>query len=84
MTMSTDDERHVELLGQQLRQRRHDALPHLDLPDEAGDPAVGADVQVGVEVGRVALAAGRQSRGLLAGAGRVDREQHEQARSPSA
>ena len=33
----------------------------LDLPDEAGDLAVGADVQVGVDIGRVALAAGGQA-----------------------
>jgi len=50
----------------------------LDFAHEAGDLVVGADVEVGVEVGRVALAAGLGASRFLVRQ-RVDRHQHEHA-----
>ena len=49
---------HGELVGRHLRERRDDALPHLDLPGVDRDPAVAGDPQIGVEVGGVAPRAG--------------------------
>ena len=73
-------QRDVQLLGGELGQRRHRALPHLDLADEARDTAVGTDVQVGVQVGGIALAARGKPGWLLPADKRLDREDHEQAR----
>ncbi len=72
-------QRHVELLGEQHRERGDDTLAHLDLADQAGDLAVGGDVQVGVDVGRIALASRRKTGGLLAGGERIDGDEHQQA-----
>ncbi len=42
-------ERHIELLGRDLRERGHDALAELDLAGEHGDRAVGVDADPGIE-----------------------------------
>ena len=69
--------RHVEFFGEDLCQHGHRALPQFHLAGKAGDPPIGADPQVGVEVGRVSLP-GRQARGFLRGE-RTDTETEEQA-----
>jgi len=72
-------ERHVQLVGDLLRQRGDGALAHLDLPGEAGDAAVGLDVEVGVEVGGGALPARGETGGLLQRLGGFGEEEDEQA-----
>jgi hypothetical protein len=57
-------QRDVQLVGQFLGQGGDGALAHLDLAGEAGDPAVLADPQEGVEVGGQ-LRPGGPSGGLL-------------------
>src|SRR5262249_6777580 len=59
-------ERHVELLGGDLGERRDDALAELDLAGEDSDPAVGADAQPGIEH-PVGFEAARQPRLILGG-----------------
>ena len=55
ITISTDSSADIDLVGQHLGQRRDDALALLDLAGEAGDAAVGADPEKGVEiVGKIA------------------------------
>ena len=50
-------ERHVELLGQHHLERREGALAHLDLAGETGHAVIGADLEVGVGVVGITLAA---------------------------
>jgi hypothetical protein len=49
MTMVTLLQRHVELLGHDLRERGADAHARLDLADRRGDRAVGRDAQPRIE-----------------------------------
>ena len=61
-------ERDVELLGQHHGQRGDDALAHLDLAGEAGDAAVGTDLEIGVGVVGVAAVGAARSADLGVGA----------------
>src|SRR5436190_918904 len=57
-------QRHLELLGSDLGERRHDALPELDLAGEYGDAAVGIDAQPGIKRAVGLQAAGEPRRVL--------------------
>ena len=67
-------ERQVELFGRDLRQRRHDPLPQLDLAGEHGRAAVRVDADPGIEHAVAAKAAGQRARLLLLGRNRIERE----------
>ena len=69
----------VQLLGEELCQCGHGPLAQFHLADETGDPALGADAKVGVEIGGTGLAAGQPGR-LLEGV-QIDPEEYEQARA---
>ena len=74
-------ERHVQLLGRELRERRHGALPHLHLAQEHRHAPVRADVDERVEVRARPL----DPRGIPDRAEhalrRREREDHEQPRA---
>src|SRR6185436_9907464 len=55
---------HIELLGSDLGERRHDALPEFDLAGEHRDAAVGIDAQPGIQRA-VGLQAAREPRRVL-------------------
>ena len=62
-------QRQVEFLRGDLRQRRQDPLPQLDLAGEHGRGAVGIDADPGVERPVVVQAAGQRRGGCCAAAG---------------
>jgi hypothetical protein len=71
---------HIEFIGQQLRQRSHDPLAHLDLAHQASDAPIRSNPKVGVEIGRVARAGGRALR-FLQGREGVDHAEDKQPRT---
>jgi len=74
-------ERQIELLGRDLGERRHDALPELDLAGEHGRAAVRIDADPGVEH-PVGLQAARKRRLLGERDFRVEREGDHQGAEP--
>ena len=72
---------HIQLFRQNLRQHGAAALAQLDLAGEAGDTPVGADAQVGIEVGRPGLPRGQPPRLLLVGTHPLHSEENEQPRT---